>query len=397
MGDCCFLDAKFTCKIGWCWSNTMSVSSMYNADTEDALWMAPEVLRGNSVSNKSDMYSFGIIMQEVLLCSKPYAANEPQLETSDITKLVSAHGTSFRPSIPGFQAEWTDLTVNCWHENPDLRPSFSSTQCSLIKLNGGKDTNAVESMLCRMKTHAKHLKEIVEQRSSELVAEKCVAENLICEFLPRSLFENIKTGQKIKPESFDLVTIFFSDIKSFTQIATTASPMGIVMLLNQLYTLFDDIILKYDVYKVAIGDANIVVSGLPERNGDRHAGEIASMALEMINSIKDFEIPHMPGSFLKMCVGLHTGPCVAAITGIKMPRYLLFGETSNTGARIEAAVEPMRVHMSDTTTKLLEGDVRFVVEPRAEKIDIPRHGWVQTSWLIGNVENTTDNSISVSG
>ena len=83
---------------------------MYHADigiaTEDALWKTPEVLRGNSVSNKSDLYSFGIIMQEVLLCSKPYAANEPQLETSDITKLVSAHGTSFRPSIPGFQAEW---------------------------------------------------------------------------------------------------------------------------------------------------------------------------------------------------------------------------------------------------------------------------------------------------
>ena len=174
--------------------------------------------------------------------------------------------------------------------------------------------------------------------------------------------------------------------------------MGIVMLLNQLYMRFDDIILKYDVYKVAtIGDAYIVVSGLLERNGDRHAGEIASMALEIIDFIKDFEIPHLPGSFLKIRVGLHSGSCDAGITGIKMPRYLLFGETVNTGARIETAGEPVRVHMGDTTTKLLEGDVRFVVEPRADKIDIPGHGLVQTSWLIRNIENTTDNCISASG
>ena len=63
-------------------------------------------------------------------------------------------------------------------------------------------------MLSRMETHTKHLEEIVEQRSSELVAERCVAENLICELLTRSVFEKMKAGQKIKPESFDLVTIF---------------------------------------------------------------------------------------------------------------------------------------------------------------------------------------------
>ena len=398
---CCFLDAKFTCKIGRYWSNTLSVSSMSNADvtdTYDALWMAPEVLRDNSVSNKSDMYSFGIILQEVLLRSKPYAANGTQLDTNDIIKLVSAHGTSFRPSLPGFQEEWADLAGTCWHENPNLRPSFANIQYSLIKLNGGKDYNVVESMLNRMETHTKHLEEIVEQRSFELVAERCIAENLICELLPRSVFEKLKAGKQIKPESFEQVTLFSSDIKGFTQIASTATPMGIVMLLNQLYMLFDNIIVKYDVYKVAtIGDAYIVVSGLPERNGDRHAGEIASMALEMIDSIKDFEIPHMPGSFLKMRVGLHTGPCVAAITGLKMPRFLLFGETVNTGARIEAAGEPMRVHMSDTTTQLLEHDGRFVVDPRALKVDIPGHGLIQTSWLIGNVGNTSSDFFSVSG
>ena len=375
----------------------LSVSNVYSADDvinrDDVLWMAPEVLRDNLVSNKSDLYSFGIIMQEILLRSKPYAANEPQLEATDIAKRVSASGNSYRPAIPGFQAEWTDLAERCWNENPNSRPTFESVRDSLIMINGGKDINAIESMINRMETHTKHLEEIVEQKSSELVAERSVAENLICELLPRPVFDKLKTGQQIQPESFDEVTIFSSDIEGFTKIATTATPMGIVMLLNNLYVQFDDILLKYDVYKVAtIGDAYIVVSGLPERNGDRHVGEIASMALEMIDSIKDFEIPHMPGSFLKMRVGLHTGPCVAAVTGLKMPRYLLFGETVNTGARIEAAGESMRIHTSDTTSKLLEADGRFIVEPRPEKVDVPGYGLVQTSWLKSSTDVATRNS-----
>ena len=127
------------------------------ANTEDALWMAPEVLRGNPTSNKSDVYSFGIIVQEVLLRSKPYAANEPCFAPSEVVKLVSAtDGTSFRPSIPGYQAQWTDLAECCWHNQPHLRPSFASVRRSLIILNGGKEINAVESMPNRMEIHTRN-------------------------------------------------------------------------------------------------------------------------------------------------------------------------------------------------------------------------------------------------
>lgn len=56
-----------------------------------------------------------------------------------------------------------------------------------------------------------------------------------------------------------------------------------------------------------IGDAYMVASGLPQRNGQRHAAEIANMALDILSAVGSFHMRHMPEVPVRIRIGLHSG------------------------------------------------------------------------------------------
>lgn len=123
----------------------------------------------------------------------------------------------------------------------------------------------------------------------------------------RSVANNLKAGIEVAPEKFEEATVFFSDIVGFTTISAYSQPIEIVMLLNDLYSMFDTTIEKHDVYKVeTIGDAYMVVSGIPSRNKD-HAEQIANMALDLLHACTNFKIIHMPSVPLRLRIGLNSG------------------------------------------------------------------------------------------
>lgn len=232
-----------------------------------------------------------------------------------------------------------------------------------------------------MEQYANNLETLVDERTRDYLEEKKKCEDVLYQLLPKSVAAQLIAGKPVLAETYDMVTIYFSDIVGFTKISAESSPLQVVDFLNDLYTCFDSIVGNFDVYKVeTIGDAYMVVSGLPVRNGNKHAAEIARMALALLNAVHTFKIRHRPDEQLRLRIGLHSGPCVAGVIGMKMPRYCLFGDTVNTASRMESNGEALKIHLSENTKVILDSFESFNVVERGI-LDIKGKGKMKTYWL----------------
>ncbi|XP_076290712.1 receptor-type guanylate cyclase Gyc76C isoform X2 [Lasioglossum baleicum] len=362
-------------------------------------WKAPELLRNPNApirgTQEGDIYSFAIILFEIIGRKGPYGGvNLEPKEIIDRVKRFPEDGEPpFRPNVEILSeseadcAEYIVSTItDCWAESPELRPDFKMIRTRLKKMKAGRHRNIMDQMMDMMEKYANNLEDLVSERTRLLFEEKQKTEDLLHRMLPEPVANCLTNGIGVEPEAFDLVTIYFSDIVGFTAMSAESTPFQVVNFLNDLYTLFDRIIKGYDVYKVeTIGDAYMVVSGLPIKNGNKHAGEIASMSLELLNAVKHHTITHRPQDTLKLRIGIHTGPVVAGVVGLTMPRYCLFGDTVNTASRMESNGEPLRIHISGQCKDALDKIGGYIVEERG-LIHMKGKGEVKTYWLTGATE-----------
>ncbi|XP_017014969.1 uncharacterized protein [Drosophila takahashii] len=221
----------------------------------------------------------------------------------------------------------------------------------------------------------------LSQKAKELKREKRKSDSLLFQMLPPSVAMQLKQTQQVPAELYEAVTIYFSDIVGFTEIAADCTPLEVVTFLNSIYRVFDERIECYDVYKVeTIGDSYMVASGLPVKNGNKHISEIATMALDLLDASSLFRIPRAGDEFVQIRCGVHTGPVVAGIVGTKMPRYCLFGDTVNTASRMESTGESRKIHITEEMHDLLQQVGGFRTEHRG-LIDVKGKGLMSTYWL----------------
>ncbi|XP_041840656.1 retinal guanylyl cyclase 2-like [Melanotaenia boesemani] len=352
-------------------------------DPQDLLWTAPELLR-NPVrpgSFAGDVFSFAIIIQEVVSRALPYAMMD--MPAHEIVERLKAPPPLFRPvvSVDEAPAECLNLMNDCWNEDPSKRPSFDDIFKQFRGIGRGKRANIIDSMLRMLEQYSSNLEDLIRERTDELEVERSKTDKLVGQLLPKSVAQALKKGKPVQPEHYSDCTLYFSDIVGFTTISALSEPIEVVDLLNDLYTMFDAIIGTHDVYKVeTIGDAYMVGSGVPNRNGNRHAAEVSNMSLDILHSIGAFKIKHMPEIKVKIRIGLHSGPVVAGVVGLTMPRYCLFGDTVTTASLMESSGLPYRIHISLNTVKVLTSlKAGYHMETRKAQVK----GTEDTYWLMG--------------
>ncbi|KAF7496382.1 Atrial natriuretic peptide receptor 1 [Sarcoptes scabiei] len=287
------------------------------------------------------------------------------------------------------------LIQKCWPQESGDRPDFSSLKETIHGLHEMEDRNEVlDAVLNRLEQYSNNLELLVEDRTADFLEAKSKAEDLLYRLLPKSVAKQLILGQAVTPQTYETVTIYFSDIVGFTTLSANSTPMQVIDFLNDLYNCFDSIIENYNVYKVeTIGDSYMVVSGLPQRNNG-HAAEIARMSLALLDAVKSFTIRHKPDEKLKLRIGIHSGPCAAGVVGHKMPRYCLFGDTVNTASRMESTGLPLKIHVSQQTQQVLNRFKTFQLELRGS-IDIKGKGEMITYWLLGESKEMNPTSSSI--
>ncbi|XP_033323733.1 guanylate cyclase 1 soluble subunit alpha 2 [Megalopta genalis] len=210
------------------------------------------------------------------------------------------------------------------------------------------------------------LKSSIEEASLLVSAEREKNVSLLHLIFPPDIAKRLWLGETIEAKIYQDVTMLFSDIVGFTEICSTATPMNVINMLQNLYEQFDSFCGQLDVYKVeTIGDAYCVACGL-HRDTFIHAQQIAWMALKMIQACSH----HMTheGKPIRMRIGIHTGMVLAGVVGKKMPRYCLFGHNVTLANKFESLSEPLRIHVSPTTYESLKyPSSGFELEPRSKE------------------------------
>uniref|UniRef100_A0A914C358 Guanylate cyclase n=1 Tax=Acrobeloides nanus TaxID=290746 RepID=A0A914C358_9BILA len=386
----CLVDDRWQVKISE--FGLTGIRRVEKRSAADRLWTAPELLRMDSRlgTQPADVYSFAIICSEVVNMKKAWETSDrAEYDPEEIIRLVQKD--SRRPFRPVIQPVATDMSSamlhiikDSWSDDPSERPKIETIKNLLQSMNTSKSTNLLDHVFNLLEQYAVSLEDEVQQRTQELNEEKKKSDILLYRMLPKQVADKLKLGQSIEPETFDCVTIFFSDVVSFTTLASRCSPLQVVNMLNDLYSVFDGIISEHDVYKVeTIGDGYLCVSGLPHRNGNDHARNIANMSLAFLKSLDRFSIPHLPGERINLRIGVHTGGVVAGVVGLSMPRYCLFGDSVNTASRMESSGKPGKIQLSYAANHFLTNFVGgYVTQLRGEVI-IKGKGVMETHWLLG--------------
>lgn len=209
------------------------------------------------------------------------------------------------------------------------------------------------------------------------------SERLLLNILPAPIAERLKTGHQTIADGFAEVTILFADIVGFTQLSAKISPERLVEVLNSLFSRFDRLVDRYGVEKIkTIGDAYMVCAGLPMPKAD-HAEAIADIALGMRRAVEEHNREF--GTSLKIRIGIHSGPVVAGVIGLKKFIYDLWGDTVNLASRMESHGLPDCIQVTAATWERLRN--QYVFEQRG-MVEVKGIGQVATYLLKARKEPT---------
>lgn len=197
---------------------------------------------------------------------------------------------------------------------------------------------------------------LLSEKNTLIQEEQNRSEGLLLNILPAEVADELKQFGAAQAHKYENVSVLFSDFKNFSRIAEQLSPEQLVSELDYCFKAFDNIIEKYDLEKIkTIGDAYMCAGGLPTPNPE-NAKLAIEAAFEMQTFLKDWKAEKIANEepFFEARIGIHTGPIVAGVVGVKKFAYDIWGDTVNIASRMESSGEVGKINISGTTFALVK-------------------------------------------
>jgi adenylate cyclase len=222
-----------------------------------------------------------------------------------------------------------------------------------------------------------------ELATAALAREREKSERLLLNVLPEPIAERLKRTSDVIADGFDEATVLFADIVDFTPLAESATPEEVVILLDRVFSSFDEMADRHGLEKIkTIGDAYMVAGGIPGPHPD-HAEAVAEMALEMREWCAEKGTGR--GSPIAVRIGIDSGPVVAGVIGRRKFIYDLWGDTVNTASRMESHGLPGEIQVTANVYERLRD--RYAFRPRGG-VSVKGKGELQTFLLVGPLSDS---------
>jgi len=256
------------------------------------------------------------------------------------------------------------LICACWSRFPAKRPSFETVLGQLQSFEPSL-ASGVESM--------------VMERSRRNVA--CQVVN---DVFPPHIAKALLEGRTVEPEKLEMVSVFFSDVVSYTTICSTLAADKVSNMLDRLYTKFDELSVIHGVTKIdTIGDAYLATTNLLSNHDSDHVARMARFAMDVIVAAKSTLVDEEDAAKGTVVIraGFHCGPVVASVVGTRTKKFVLLGDTVNIASRMESTSKAGHIQCSEGAAKLLMAQDSNIPIRLRGLIQVKGKGEMVTYWV----------------
>lgn len=201
---------------------------------------------------------------------------------------------------------------------------------------------------------------LLEEKNKNLMLEKQKSDRLLLNILPPGIADELTQTGKVKTKSFRLVTVMFMDFKGFTSITQKIPPETLVSEINQYFSFFDEIVGRYNIEKIkTIGDAYMCCGGMPVEN-NTHPVDMIHAAFDILNYVESQKRKNIRDGepYFELRIGIHTGPVIAGMIGIRKFAYDIWGNTVNIASHMQSSGQAGKINISEDTFNLVKEKIQ---------------------------------------